>query len=148
LATSLLELLAVIALLGIFATAVMSRYGRDLLGNTGIRSKASELSLSLLQAQRTAIKTGIPHGVLFRGSTSKVESWSVMRFENDGSQYLVDEVAPLTDDLQLSVSSDRIVFDFEGNGTSELQAKLTGPDRSWQVSVLPLTRMIDSHELK
>jgi hypothetical protein len=113
-----------------------------------VRSKAKELSLSLLQAQRAAIKTGVSHGVLFRGSSSSVESWAVMRFEADGSQSLVDESAPLTDDYQLSVSSDRIVFDFEGNGTSELQARLSGPDRDWQVSVLPLTRMIDSREVK
>lgn len=145
---SLLELLAVITLLGVFSTAIMSRYGRNLLGNTGVRSKARELSLSLLQAQRTAIRTGTPHGVLFRGSSSKVESWAVVRFESNGSQSIVDELAPLPDDFQLSVSSDRIVFDFEGNGTSELQAKLNGPGRSWQVSVLPLTRMIDSREIK
>lgn len=145
---SLLELLAVIALMGVFATAIMSRYGRDLLGNTGVRSKARELSYSLLQAQRTAIKTGVPHGVMFRGSTSQVDSWAVMRFDSNGTQTLVDEIAPLAADYKLSVTSDRIVFDFEGNGTSELNATLTGPERSWQVSVLPLTRMIDSHEIQ
>jgi type II secretory pathway pseudopilin PulG len=145
---SLLELLAVITLIGVFSTVVMTRYGRSLLGDTGARSKARELSLGLLQAQRSAIRTGEAHGVIFTGTLTNISSWSVVRIAQNGSQTVVDGPVPMGTDFRLGVNKDSIVFDFEGNGQSELQATLAGPDRTWQVSVLPLTRMIDSREVR
>ncbi len=86
---SLMELLAVVTLMGVLASSVAMRYGREILGDTGVRSKASELSIGLNHAQRAAIRSGIPHGITFAGSLSQVQSWSVVRFDHDGTQTVV-----------------------------------------------------------
>jgi len=145
---SLLELLAVITLMGIFAASVGIRYGRDILGDTGVRSKARELTIGLNAAQRAAIRSGLPHGIRFDGSAGNVSSWSVVRFDSGGGTTLVDGPYPMNSDLELAVDRSEIVFDFEGNGTGELNAQFSGPNRKWMVSVMPLTRMIDSREVQ
>lgn len=145
---SLLELIAVITLMGILAVSVSMRYGRDILGDTGVRSKARELTIGLKTAQRSAIRTGLPHAVRFDGNAGNVNSWTVIRHEIDGRTTLVDGPYPMIPEFQLSVDSGEIVFDFEGNGTSELNAQFIGPNRRWMVSVMPLTRLIDSREVQ
>lgn len=145
---SLMELLAVVTLMGVLASTVAMRYGREILGDTGVRSKAGELAIGLNHAQRAAIRTGIPHGVAFSGSLSQVQSWSVVRFDLDGTQSVVDGPFPMAQDYVLSVDAKEILFDFEGNGTSQINAQFTGPHRRWSVSVMPLTRMIHSQEVK
>lgn len=147
-AMSLMELLAVVMLMGVLASSVAMRYGREILGDTGVRSKASELSIGLNQAQRAAIRSGIPHGVTFAGNLNQVQSWSVVRFDHDGTETVVDGPYTMAQDFTLSVDSKEIVFDFEGNGTSQINAQFSGPNRSWSVSVMPLTRMIHSQEVK
>jgi len=143
-----MELLAVITLMGVLASSVAMRYGREIFGDTGVRSKAGELSIGLNHAQRAAIRSGIPHGVAFAGSLGKVQSWSIVRLDHDGSETVVDGPYVMAEDYTLSVDSNEIVFDFEGNGTSQISAMFSGPNRRWSVSVMPLTRMIHSQEVK
>lgn len=145
---SLLELLAVITLMGIFAATVGMRYGRDILGDTGVRSKARELTIGLNAAQRAAIRTGLSHGIRFDGSSNDVTSWTVIRLDSDGGTSVVDGPYPMEADYELAVDRTEIVFDFQGNGTGEFNAQFTGPNRKWMVSVMPLTRMIDSREVQ
>ena len=143
---SLLELLAVIAIMGVLATAVTSRYGRSLIGNTGVRNEARRLSLGLLEAQRASIKSGLQHGVQLNGGTSNATSWSIIRIESDGTRSVIDGPLPFNEELRVTSDASEIFFDFEGNGTTEFNVSFVGPERSWALSVLPLTRMIDSRE--
>ncbi|MCA9195105.1 MAG: prepilin-type N-terminal cleavage/methylation domain-containing protein [Planctomycetales bacterium] len=140
---SLLELLAVVTLLGVMGAAVTMRYGRDTLSNAGARSEARRISLGMLQAQRAAIRTGTSHGVKIYGGNS----WAVVSVGSGGSRTIVDGPHVIDSQLQLTTNSDEVVFDFEGNGTSVFQAVIKGKDRTWQLRVLPLTRMIDSREV-
>jgi hypothetical protein len=103
--------------------------------------------LGLLQAQRSAIRSGVPHAVKFAGNPAAVTSWTIVRIDTGGQQTVIDNSGPLSGDYTLQVDSSQIVFDFEGNGTSSFNARFNGPDRTWEVNVQPLTRMIDSHEV-
>ena len=58
---TLLELLVVISMIGIFAAVVTARYGRSIFGEFGARALAREMSLDLLTCQRAAIATGDDH---------------------------------------------------------------------------------------
>ena len=144
---SLLELLAVIPLMGIFSAAAVTRFGRDIFGDTGVKSEARKISLGMLSAQRGAIRTGDRHGVVFDGSLSQATQWTVVRELSGGAREIVDGPHTIADDFSVSVDSDEIMFDFEGNGTSTFQCDLQGPHRSWRITILPLTRMIDSFEI-
>lgn len=144
---SLLELLVVVSLMGIFAATGMMRFGRDIFGDTGARSTARVLSLGLLQAQRAAIKTGDDHGVVVSGSLASATSWTVQHRLPDGTEIIIDGPHLIPDKVTMKASRADIWFDFEGNGTSVFTATLEGPNRSFEVQVQPLTRMIRTREV-
>lgn len=144
---SLLELLAVVTLMGVISAAAAVRFGRDIFGDTGVRSGARTLSLAMLEAQRGAIRTGQTHGLQLYGPLNNASSWSVVRVEDDSSRTVVDGPHAIPKDYRVQVDASEVLFDFEGNGNTAFQADLFGPHRSWRISVFPLTRMIDSREV-
>lgn len=144
---SLLELLVVVTLVGIFSSAVLMRFGREVFHVTEARSQARIISLALLQAQRAAIRTGDPHGVLIGGSLSKAESWSVVQKLPDGSSSVVDGPYVIAPALSVSASHGEMWFDFEGVGSQMFRVQLVGASRSYEIAVEPLTRMIRTHEV-
>lgn len=144
---SLLELLAVVTLMGIFSAAVVTRFGRDIFGDVGVRGEARKISLGLLQAQRRAIRTGDPHGLQVYGSQSNISSWSVIRVLDNGSREIVEGPIAVPSDLTIATDRSEILFDFEGNGTNSFTADLSGPNRTWKIDVTQLTGLIDCHEV-
>ena len=55
---SLLELMAVVTLMGIFATIAIARLGPTIFGDIGSQTDARRVGLVLLQAKRRAITAG------------------------------------------------------------------------------------------
>ncbi|GAB5405531.1 MAG: hypothetical protein Aurels2KO_37620 [Aureliella sp.] len=144
---SLLELLAVVALMGVFTAAVASRFGRDILGDVGVRGEARKLSLGMLEAKRSAVRTGDQHGIQLYGSTGDVSSWAVIRVNDDGSRSVVDGPFAVEKDFVVKADRSEFLFDFEGHATSAFNAKLVGPHRQWAIQIFPLTGMIDCQEV-
>lgn len=144
---SLLEMLAVVTLMGIFSAAVASRFGRDILGDVGVRGEARRISLGILEAKRTAIRSGVTCGVQFSGSTSNVTGWSVIRELPSGAREVIDGPFTVEEDFVVATDSSELLFDFEGHAQTALKATLTGPHREWQIVVFPLTGMIDCSEV-
>ncbi|RMF39771.1 MAG: prepilin-type N-terminal cleavage/methylation domain-containing protein, partial [Planctomycetota bacterium] len=144
---SLLELLAVATLMGIFASVATMRLGRDIFGDSGARSEARKISLGMMEAQRSAILTGQTHGIQFHGPLNRITAWSVVRVSPTGSRIKVDGPTDIPGELQVSVDSNEVLFDFEGNGNRRIQVDLVGPHRKWRIIVMPLTRMIDCSEV-
>ena len=145
---SLLELIVVMTLMGIFSSAAFMRFGRDIFGDSGARSEARSLSVGLLHAQRAAIRTGDRHGVMLHGSTSNVKSWSVVQERLDGSTVVVDGPHAIPDEVVVAASASAMWFDFEGAGSQMFLFTLTGPNRQYEIKVEALTRMIRSREVK
>lgn len=144
---SLIELLVVITLLGIFATVVLMRFGRDTFADTGARGQARLVSLAMLHAQRAAIRTGDSHGVVFRGGTSKVDGWSVVHKLPDDRQVVIDGPHEIADGVKVAPNAAAIWFDFEGVGAQPFEATFRGKNRTYQVQVEPFTRMISTQEV-
>ena len=132
--------------MGIFSATAFMRFGRDIFGDTGARSATRTLSLAILQAQRAAIRTGDPHGLVARGTIGNVTSWTIVQRSPDGSETIVDGPNVVSDDVSLSMSARESWFDFEGNGQAQLTANLVGPNRSFELVVEPMTRLIRSSE--
>lgn len=144
---TLLELIAVVTLLGLFSSAAFMRIGRDIFGDTGARSQARIVSLAMLQAQRAAIRTGDSHGLILNGSTSSVSSWTIVQQLQDSSTSIVDGPHAFPEELTVSANRSDMWFDFEGNGNQRFELTFFGPNRSYQLTVQPMTRMIRSEEV-
>lgn len=141
----MLELLAVVIILGIVATAVIPRVGRSVFAEFGAQAEGRKLSLSLLHAQRASIKTGDNHLVQFDGTTAT--SYQVLR-RSGTDLLLVDGPYPISDDVTVTASSSEIEFTFEGQtaGLTPHTVDLVGENRSWQLSVIPITGSVSLQE--
>ena len=144
---SLIELLVVVTLLGIFAGAAMTRSGRDVFADTGSRAESRLMSIAMLHAQRAAIRTGDPHGIVFQGPASSVVSWSIFQKRDDNSKVIVEGPHMIYENVDVSVSAAEMWFDFEGNGSQSFLVHLRGPNRAYQIQVEPLTRMIKTQDV-
>ncbi|MEL6108653.1 MAG: prepilin-type N-terminal cleavage/methylation domain-containing protein [Planctomycetota bacterium] len=144
---SLLELLVVVTLIGVLSSVVLIRYGRDIFGDAGAKSETQILSQGIRHAQRAAIRTGDRHGLIVQGTASDATGWSIVRELSDGSRTLIDGPHLLTEEVTVSASTNEMWFDFEGSGSSFFSARLSGPNRVFEVKVEPFSRMIKSIEV-
>ncbi|MEO1526860.1 MAG: GspH/FimT family pseudopilin [Planctomycetota bacterium] len=145
---SLLELLVVVTLLGVFSSVVLIRYGRDIFGDVGAKAETQILAQGILHAQRAAIRTGDKHGVIILGSTGSVTGWNVVRRFPDGTDVLVDGPHQIAEDVSVTTNSNEMWFDFEGAGTNLFTARLTGPNRVFQLEIEPFSRMIQKRDTR
>lgn len=132
---TLLELLAVVTLLGIFASITMMRFGRSIFADFGARGETRAISLALLEAQRGAIKTGDNHYVQFDATNAK--SFSVLRVMDTGDR-LVDGPHALAADTVVTVSTTRMEFTFEGQALGDYNITLDGENWIWQLNVIQI----------
>jgi prepilin-type N-terminal cleavage/methylation domain-containing protein len=135
---SLLELLVVVVLLGIFAATAAMRFGRTVLGEYGARGTARELSLALLTCQRAAIASGDDHYVEFLSTGGEIVQYRLMR-DVGGTPVLVDGPKNLAPDVTVTSSHPTLRFDFEGSAAANYTVSVSGTDRAWSISVVPIT---------
>lgn len=132
---TLLELLAVVTILGIFASITMMRFGRSIFADFGSQGEARAISLALLQAQRGAIKTGDNHYVEFDATAAT--SFSIFRAMDTGDR-LVDGPHALQEDSTITVSSTKMEFTFEGRALGAYTVTLDGENWTWNLEVVPI----------
>ena len=137
-AMSLLELVAVVTILGLVATASITRYDHDVLGNGGAEGFARKLSLSLVHARRSTISTGDNHYLQLNSSGGSVVSYALIRRASGGDTQ-VDETRQVPANVTVTSGSSALEFDFEGSSLSPYSVIIAGPNRSWTVSVVMLT---------
>ncbi len=143
---TLLELTAVVAIIGIFASLAVTRFGHRAIGNAAAQGLASNLSLDLLQAQRRSISTGDNHFLEFH-STGGVVTGYTLRRQAAGGPIDTDTMRNVPRDVVLTVSHSRCEFNFEGTAEAACTLTVAGPDRQWIVEVNPATGGVRSHEL-
>jgi type II secretory pathway pseudopilin PulG len=143
---TLLELLVVATLIGIFASVVAMRFGRTLFSEFGANSLARELSLDLLTCQRAAITTGDDHFLSFVVSGGNATSYSLIR-DTAGGDVLVDGPKTFSEDVTVTVSHAEMRFNFEGSAAANYSLLLTGQNRQWQVDVVPITGAVSVAEI-
>ena len=142
---SLVELVVVITLMGVFAAAAMTRFSRGTLGDAGARSESRILANALLHAQQAAIRTGRPHGIVFAGA--KATRWETVERTLGGRSVMVDS-HDIANEVDVTVSRREIWFDFEGHGSEALRVNIRGPHREFQLEVVPLSRAIRTWEVR
>ena len=142
----MLELLVVVTMIGVFSTIAAMRFGPTIFGNVGSNTDARRISLTLLQAQRSAIRTGDNHYVQFktRGG-GEVVSYQLMR-RDGGSVVAAGGEIELYRSVISSVSHTAMEFTFEGQALADYTIQLTGSDRDWRLAVVPVNGAIRTWE--
>jgi Tfp pilus assembly protein FimT len=134
-----LELLAVLLLIAVFTAVAMARFGIEPLKNFASQSDARRLASDLIQARRRAISTGDNHYVEFASSGGAVTGYTIYRRLGGGGVAAVDAARPFVQQETISVTHSQMEFNFEGAALAAYQATFTGPDRTAQVTVVPVT---------
>lgn len=144
---TLLELLAVVTIIGIIAAVAATRVGRSIFAEFGAGAVAQELSLDLLTCQRSAIATGDDHFLRFTVSGGKAVSYRMMRATLSGD-VPVDAVKTIADDVTVTITAptNDMNFRFEGQADWAYQLDVTGIGRSYRVSVVPVNGAIQVTE--
>jgi prepilin-type N-terminal cleavage/methylation domain-containing protein len=135
---SLLELLAVVTIMGILSAVVIARNGRSFMANYGSQGDCRRISLAMLEAKRRAITTGLEHAVEFSGSGANM-TFRVLSIDSGGAATLVDGPMSLNEDLTLAVSHARMSFNFEGQAGGAYWVTLTGKNKRGRIDVIPIT---------
>ncbi len=141
-AVTLLELIAVVAILGIFAVVAISRIGPGTLYNFGARADARRLAVDLLQARRGSIATGENHYLAFTVVGGEATGYALFR-RKAGGDVAVDTPHEFPGNVVVTTSHADAEFTFEGAALAAYQIELTGPEQTWQVDVVPVTGAID-----
>ncbi len=141
-AVTLLELIAVAMILGIFAVVAVSRIGPGTLVNVGAGADARRLAVDLLQARRRSIATGENHYLGFAVSGGEATGYTLCR-RAAGGDVAVDSPHTFPGNLVVANSHTYAEFNFEGAALAAYQVTLTGPEQTWQVDVVPVTGAID-----
>lgn len=138
---SLLELLAVITLLGVLAAVGVSRMDRGTLMDVGAQGDARRVALDLLQARRRAISTGDNHFVSFTLSGGTASSFTLFR-RTSGGDVAVESVRTVSEGVSITPNATEAEFVFDGTSLASYSIAVVGQDKSWTVLVIPATGSI------
>ena len=141
-----MELTAVVVLLGIAAMMAIGRMAPASLTNLGSHTDARQLALDLIGAQRRAIATGDNHYLQFQVSGGRLLGYTLYRAGASGD-VAVDNFRPFVVGLTVQGSHTRAEFNFEGSALAAYRFTLAAPNRTWQVTVIPVTGAVRVIEL-
>lgn len=134
---SLLELIAVVALMGILFAAGTVRLGPNAANDMSARAAARLLATDLQHMKRRAITTGDDHYVEFTTQGSTITGYQM--YHNSGSPETVDDLREFPSGLTVTSADSQLTFDFEGAASAAYDVTLAGPNRSMSVQVVPVT---------
>lgn len=144
-AMSLLEFTAVLAIVGVLASAAVTRFGYDSLSNGGAEGWARRLALALAHARRATISTGDNHYLQLSSSGSQVTSYALFR-RTGGGDVQVDQTWQIPDDVTVTCANSQLEFDFEGQALAGYTLDVAGNGRSWNLTVVMLTGVVSVTE--
>lgn len=144
-AYSLLELLAVISIIGMLS-ALSASFLPDSLGNLGSKVDAHRLARDLKQVRSRAISTGDNHRLTYSVSNGQVIGYTIERVPAAGAVEEVDFFHAFADMVTVTTNGDYTEFDFEGAATGADLIILTAPKKTWQVYLTTLTGTVSVEE--
>jgi len=139
-------MITVISIIGLAALATATRFGHSTIGNTNAEGFARKLSLDLLQARRRTIATGDNHYLQLTTAGGNVTSYVLMRRTSSGNA-AVDEMKIVPDDVTVSSSHFVLEFDFDGSALGAYSVNIAGPNRSWSLTTIAATGMVEVAEI-
>ena len=136
---TLLELVAVTALLGIFA-AVAANRSDGLFADAAARTEVERVAGMLHDAKRRAILTGDSHGVAFTKSAGKIVSVQIERETSPGTWAAAEDAVALLKGAGVTSTADHLRYTFEGiPSNGGVTVAFDGPNQGWSLWQPPFT---------
>jgi prepilin-type N-terminal cleavage/methylation domain-containing protein len=145
-AVTLLELVAVVTLIGIMASVAMFRIGTAGVGDFGAQGIARRIAMDMKIARRAAISTGDNHYLSFTVVDGAVTNYRLYR-KASGGDVTADALRSIPSEVTVTVSATKAEFNFEGEALGAYTVTLAGPNRSWQLTTVPVTGSVRMTEL-
>jgi prepilin-type N-terminal cleavage/methylation domain-containing protein len=138
-AMTLLELSAVVLIIGLLGLMAASRYGSATLADVGAQGFARRLALDFAQARQRAIAIGDNHLVRFTIVGGKATQYALYRRQG-ASTTLVDDVnlVPAGVDVTTAGTIDA-EFTFTGEALASYTITIQAPDKTLTVTVPQVT---------
>jgi type II secretory pathway pseudopilin PulG len=124
---TLAELLAVVVMLGIFASIAAMRVGQNSQKSFASGGNARRLALDLLQCQRRAISTGKDHYVQFTPTTGNATGYTVYRKDTASSSTAVDAAFNFDQGETVTPSANILEYQFDGTCLAAYTITFTKP---------------------
>lgn len=137
-AFSLVELMAVIALLALIAAAAIGRFCTGTLENVAAEGYARRLAVDLHQARRRTIATGDNHYLSITVASGKVTTYTMYR-RASGGDVVVDKARLTPSGVSVTTSSTTPEYDFDGATLAAYTIAATGPTRTWTITTTMAT---------
>ncbi|MEX2310606.1 MAG: GspH/FimT family pseudopilin [Pirellulales bacterium] len=131
---TLLELAAVVFIIGLLGVMAATRYGNSTIADTDAQGFARRLTHDCSQARRRAIATGDNHLVRFTVSGGQASQYALYR-RVGGSPNLVDQAHPVPANVTVTTSATDVEFTFTGEALASYTVTIQAPDRTWTVTV-------------
>ncbi len=142
-AFNLVELISVLAIVGLLATAGFMRFGSSTVQNLAGDGFARKLALDLMQARRRTIATGDNHYLELAPSAANVASYTLFR-RAAGGDIAVDQSRSVPSGVTCSASHATLEFDFDGAALAAYSASVVGPNRTWTISTVMATGAVQT----
>lgn len=153
-AMTLLELVAVVFIIGLLGAMAATRFGSSTIADAGAQGFARRLALDCLQARRRAISTGdntgdfVADNYLLRFTLNGGQATQYALYQRQGAGLVqVDEVRTVPDDVTVVPSATDLEFSFTGEALAPYTVSVQGPNRSWSVVVAQATGKATATEL-
>lgn len=140
-AFSLAEMLAVVFLIGLIATAAALRMGFTATESADAEGFVRRLALDFSQCRRRAISTGDDHYLQFARTAGVVTGYAIFRDESAGDTQ-ADESITVPSGSVVTTAADTWAFDFGGALTTAGTAsaiQVDGEHFSWSLTVYHAT---------
>lgn len=138
-AFTLIEMMAVIALLGIMAVMATGAFRPESVGDLDGNVTAHRIAWDLQQARRRAISHGDNHALICTTSGGHVTSYTINHRAVDNSLTPVDATRSIPAYVSVTASSTTCEFNFEGEALAGYTFTVTTPHRSWTITVAQAT---------
>lgn len=137
-AFTLMELLAVVAIMGLLVGMALPYFGHSTVANAGARGLARRLALDAVHARRLAISTGDNHYLGFTKDAGNVTEYSVFHRTGSGNVQ-VDVTRTVPSDVTVTTSADNFEFTFTGEALVSYTASVVAPDSSYSLTIAAAT---------
>lgn len=135
---TLIELLAVVMIVGIMSSVLIMRLGPMSIGNPGAKAVARRLTLDLRHARSLAIATGVNHYLGFDVSGSSLTGYTIYR-EAGATDPAVESYRNFERGVTATGSTTRAEFDPTGAALGGYSFVVTGTTQSFTVTVIAAT---------
>jgi len=135
-AFSLLEMLLVVTIIGIFASVAVPYFGTGLMQRMDVYTSARQIASDLMYARTLAVNTNKNHILRFYPPTSPYSQYKI--FRSDGGEVQVGHTRDV--DANVTCTGDREhTFEPLGNATSDRTLSVTSGTYQYDVKVIGIT---------